>query len=78
MRMVGYMKENGITIIDMGVDMSDMQMVMSTMVSFRKERHMVREGIYGLLLEKFMMVNGYKELDMEMVYGKDCKSEMIL
>jgi hypothetical protein len=66
------MKEIGLMIKEMEKDLKDMQMEILILEYFSKEKHMVMVYIDGLM-EKFMMVNGTRDLNMDMVYGKVIK-----
>jgi hypothetical protein len=46
-------------------------------VSFNLEKLMVRESMNGKILMKYMMVNGLKELDMDMEYGEELINKIL-
>ena len=63
------MKATGLMTKETKKDMSVIQMAILMKETSRKEKHMARESITGLM-EKFMMENGVKESRMAMACGK--------
>lgn len=65
-----YMKVNGKLISVMEGDLNYILMEIFIWVNFKLERLMAKADINGYNKEKFMMVNGRRELDMVMEFGR--------
>jgi hypothetical protein len=55
------------------LDLKNMRMVIFMKGNLKKVKHMVKEFTLGILLEKYMMVNGIRVQDMGMESGKMIK-----
>lgn len=64
------MKELGIMIRDMALDLKSIQMGIHTKVNFSMERLMGWVTISGIIQMSFMMVNSGKDIGMEKVGGR--------